>query len=225
MKFYTVLISAVLILPQICCGQQSARPKAGHNDTIPGKRLILYQADAVAAHDRQTLYLQNLSRLMKMPSLNNSKEQFYVRIWIWNFKEKFVINIRKDKSGETCETTGFDQRHPDSNYYIAITHEWKNLTPGSGWNSFLDTLNRYEIPSLNSGKPGKDYKDRLTHAIYIQFEVVQAGKYRFYEYLEPAFYRYVEPGAMNVYRFLRYFEKEMNIRVYAIGDNLYAKPD
>jgi hypothetical protein len=95
-----------------------------------------------------------------------------------------------------------------------IKNRFKNLRPRSGWTAFFDSLKRYKIPSLNSGKPFKQQKEGLTGMIYVEFEVASNGKYRFYTYLEPGFYKDEDAGANDVYRFLRYFHKEMNLQVY-----------
>ena len=59
---------------------------------------------------------------------------------------------------------------------------------------------------------------------YVQFEIAQLNHYRFYEYLEPSYYRYVDTGSRNVYEFLEYFNREMGVQVYNPAQNLFVKP-
>lgn len=49
---------------------------------------------------------------------------------------------------------------------------------------------------------------------YVQFEIAQYNKYRYYEYLEPSYFKNIDKGSYNVYQFLNFFNKEMNVPVY-----------
>jgi hypothetical protein len=50
--------------------------------------------------------------------------------------------------------------------------------------------------------------------IYVEVEGANSGNYRYYSYLEPGYYKDEEEGVNDLYRFLRYFHKEMGLQVY-----------
>ena len=224
MKIFSFILVIIYLMPLLCCAQKSNVQKKPKAATIQKEKLILYHEDSSVQHTRQQLFLQNLGRIMELPTLSSGKNGLYIRVWLWNAKKKYVIDISENEPTNKCHIVEFNSKKIDSNEYIAIHHEWKNLKPKSGWSNFFSTLKKYQIVTMESGKSAKEQRDHLTDMAYIQFEISQLGQYRFYEYLEPSYYRYVEAGAMNVYQFLNYFNKEMDLPVYKPADNAFAKP-
>jgi hypothetical protein len=50
--------------------------------------------------------------------------------------------------------------------------------------------------TLKTGKTLDDYSQGLTGMAYVQFEVAQRDAYRFFEYLQPSYYRQIDSDAM-----------------------------
>jgi hypothetical protein len=188
------------------------------------EKIIPYREDSIVKNDRQQLYLKNVGETIGLPLISNGKDGLYIRIWIWGFRQNYVVNISKGQKGSECLIVQFSGKKIDSNEYLVIHKQWDNLIPKSGWKIFFDTLEMYQIPVMKSGKRYEDQTDFLTHMTYIQFEIAQLNHYRFYEYLEPSYYRYVDTGSRNVYEFLEYFNREMGVQVYNPAQNLFVKP-
>jgi hypothetical protein len=58
----------------------------------------------------------------------------------------------------------------------------------------------------------------------VNFEIARPNEYRFYEYLQPEFYRYVDENSRIVNDFLKYLNAEMNLNVYTPDEKLFAEP-
>jgi hypothetical protein len=194
-------------------------------DTIPSERVIPYKEDSSVHDDRKSKYLSNVARNLAIASLENQRNGIYVRIWLWGYRSpNFVITIYQDSSNMGCSAVSWSGKQIDSVPFIVIHDKWNNLVPKSGWHVFFSTLNKYGITTLGNGLSFSQHKGHLTRMSYVQFEIVEDGKYRYYEYLEPSYYRYVEKGSKEVYRFLKYFDLEMNVDVYKTDDKLFEKP-
>ena len=215
----------LMILMSISCNiHQKNTTQNNAYDTLQKERIIPYHEDSSVHHSRQQLFLRNFGNLMGLPSIFNGVNGVYIRIWLWDSKTKYVININSDYVNDESEVLAFNTKKIDSSEYVIIHKEWRNLKPKSGWQDFFAAIEKYKITTLQSGKSAKEQKDFLTHMAYIQFEVAQPGQYRFYEYLEPSFYRYVDKGSNNIYEFLKYYDKEMNVQLYNPAKDLFEKP-
>jgi hypothetical protein len=194
-------------------------------DTIPRGRVIPYKEDSSVHDDRKSKYLSNVARNLSIVSLENQRKGIFVRIWLWGYHSpNYVITIHKDISNMRCSTISWSGKQIDSTPFIVIHDEWNNLIPKSGWNNFFSTLNKCGITTLESGLSYSQHKGHLTRMSYVQFEIVEEGKYRYYEYLEPSYYRYVEKGSKEVYQFLKYFDLQMNVDFYKTDDKLFERP-
>lgn len=192
-------------------------------DTIPIGKMIPYLEDSSVLHTRQELYLRNLSELMGLSSLHGRTHEEFIRIWLWDFGEHYIIDVCRDSSKYSCSLVFWHSKSIDSSLLIVIDKQLKGLMPKSGWDRFFDTLRMYQIENMKSGLPFEKHDRHLTQSSYVQFEVAKEGGYRFYEFLEPSYYRFIESGSNNVYRFLKYFDQEMGVDVYMPPDNLYER--
>jgi hypothetical protein len=192
-------------------------------DTVPVEKIILYTEDLSVHHTRQQMFLGNLSKIMGLPSLHEKTDELFIRIWLWDFGEHYVIDISKNGSQYTCSALSWNSKKIDSNDYVIIHKEWPILIPKSGWNLFFKTLNKYQILKLKSGLSFEQHTGHLTQSSYVQFELEERGSYRYYEYLEPSYYRFVEKGSNKVYSFLKYFDQQMNIDAYMPPENLFER--
>jgi hypothetical protein len=208
------IITLFILILFSCKGQKRGDLKQNASDSTSKPRMIAYHEDSLVKGSRQQLYLTNVAKFMGLPSITNGSEGLYIRIWIWSHERKYVINISDNFNKNECDITEFNGTKKDDNDFLVIYREWKNLSPQSGWDNFTDTMFQFHIPDMESGEIQNKRKEFLTEMAYVQFEIAQPGKYRFYEYLEPSFYRCVDTGSNNVYQFLNFFNKEMKIRVY-----------
>jgi hypothetical protein len=178
-----------------------------------------FNLDSSVLEKQDQLFLQNIERNIGLPGMTNKGEGLYIRIWVWDVEKggqsrDYIINIAKNYSNKECSVIEFTGKTIDNSDYIIIHNVWENLTPKSGWNKFFETIDKYQIPSMKSGKSYKNQTEFLTKMAYVQFEIVNRNAYRFYEYLEPSFYRHTDTGSNNVYQFLKYFNDEMKVHIY-----------
>jgi hypothetical protein len=193
-------------------------------DTINKERVVLYQENAAIKADRTTLFLSNLSHLIGLPNIEKGKEGMYIRIWLWDSPKKYIINISKDGESNKCHIVEYNSKRKDSTEYIVIHREWE-VKPKAGWDSCWATIEKYKIPYLKTGKSYKELEHRLTEMAYVNFEIARPNQYRYYEYLQPDFYRYVDENSRIVNDFLKYLNTEMNLNVYSPSEKLYVEPE
>ena len=209
-----------------CCGQKKKNVDTVVNTfEINKERKIFYDEDSSLYYLRtKEQIFRNMERLLKLPLINNGKHELYLRIWVWDFDKNYIINICKDSVAYKCHIFEFATIYEDSTHsYVNILREWQNIKPISGWDVVFNKIEEYKIPFLENGKIHLQKRGSLTQSTYIQFEIVQNNKYRWYEYLEPSYYRYVDINSKAVYDFLKYLNKEMNVEMYKASETLYLK--
>jgi hypothetical protein len=220
-----VFIQLVINLALPPCGnRQETFSLTSISDSLPKERMIRYQVDSSVHHTRQQLLLWDIAKVMGLPSISHGSAGMYIRIWLWDFGPRYVLNIIDDGTKKECSIVSWNSKIIDSVGYIVIHDEWKDLKPKSGWSHFFDSLNKFGIPTLTSGKPYPEHKKYLTEMSYVQFEIAQPGKYRYYEYLQPDMYRKVEVGSKKVHDFLKYFNEQMNVHIYDPLKNPFEEP-
>jgi hypothetical protein len=108
--------------------------------------------------------------------------------------------------------------------HISIRQHRTNLAPKSGWHNFFKTMHNYGITTLPPGKTSEELHHDLTGGAYIQFEVANGSNYRYFEYFQPDFFRYVDSASGHIYAFLKYINTEMNIPVYRPTEHMFEEP-
>lgn len=192
-----------------------------------GKSKILYKEGSRTAHlEKNQRVLTNTGNLMNLPYLLNGRNGLYARIWIWGFPVCYVVNVSLDSLDYNCSILEFDTEGEDSlNTHINIRRSWKGLHPKSGWDSFEEKLNVYKIPFLENGNAREKIGYSLTSGSYIQFEIAETNRYRFYEYFEPSYYRFVDSNSNLIYSFLEYLNTEMGVNVYNPDKQSFRPPN
>ena len=219
-------ISIVLLLVLFSCRSRGEKNRVFSNlDTAVSPRLIPYYEDSSVKGSSQDLFVKNLGKLMSLPTLSSVKEGTNIRIWVWDQKVNYVIDINQNNKDTYCNVFEFGGVNTGLSDSIAIYRERKGLIPQSGWNFFFDTVNKYQILSLENGTIQNKRKISLSYMAYVQFEIATPGKYKFYEYIEPSYYRFIDTASNNVYRFLNFFNNEMNLKIYSPSSKLFLKPD
>ncbi len=213
-------LSLFLFLGFISCHLNDERKiQFAELDTPKYPKILPYTEDSSIRGSRQEPFVKNLGKLMGLPLISGMNSGVYVRIWLWSGEMKYVLNISDSLKEKTCSVIKF-KGSGDS--LIVIHHEWMNLIPKSGWEVFLEHSQMSEILNLQPGRPADEQRYFLTEMAYVQFEISRNGQYRFFEYYEPSFYRFIDTGSMKVYNFLKYFNREMNLNIYNPADSLYV---
>lgn len=177
-------------------------------------RLITYSEDSlgkIVEKDNDSAFNNYVSTKMGLRGLSSGIKDFCVRVWINQEAAMYVIDI--NVNNKMVEIIKWDSFHPFFGYYIKILQEKKINAIKSGWAVFFDTLYRYQIPYMKSG----DIHERgigFSQGTSIQFEIVKDGVYRFYEYIDPGYYRCLDTNSNKVYRFLRFLNRELEDSIY-----------
>jgi hypothetical protein len=214
-------ISLVVVWLMIVRCQNSSH--SGPSTTHQQKRKIVYYEDPLTKNSRQELFVKHLARLMGMPDMRSNDADLYLRIWFWDFDDKYVVNISKKGKNYADQIIEWGNEKKDSVEYIVIQREWKNIVPVSSWENLWTRVR--ELQNIRDGKKRDELKSQLTQMSYVQFEIGGQGKYRYFEYLEPSFYRYIDSPSNEIYKFLKMLNEELNVKVYNPADSLYVEKD
>lgn len=216
MKKYFLIISIIIF----SCQSNDRKNNLIADNT---KKLIPYSEDSIAKSSRKEPYLKNLSKLLGLPPIPDSNCNFYLRIWLWKKDLNFVVNINENESRKSCSVLKFRSIIKDSIPYIDTPYQKTNLNPESGWAIFYDTLDKYQIKHLGTGNIQKS-QEPMEGMAYVQFEIQQKNNFRYFDYLEPSYYRLVDSNSNNVYRFLMFLNKELKLNVYNPNTNILLDP-
>jgi hypothetical protein len=218
---YLPLILCLILLS--CNSKPGSVGKENPSDTANGLYMVRYSEPDSVKNTSKEAYLQNFAKLLGLTEIRYGYAGNIIRIWLWDDSIKYVIDISEAVTKD-CSVTAFTAKEIDSVYYIVVTNQWKHLVPTSGWESFFERLTRYNIITMKKGNESEKQKSHLTHGWYMQFEIAGHKEYRYYEFLYPWFYRYVDKGSRDVHEFLKYFSRDMPVKVYDPEDELYVEP-
>jgi hypothetical protein len=178
--------------------------------------LILYREDTPIGRKEKVLFLRNVARTLHLPVLTGGFQGLYIRIWAWDPGEnRYIIDIKKSAKGNAASIVAFLPTKKDSSDYILI-NERRDLTPGSGWNNFFDTVEKYNIAGLGNPKLSVGQLTRYTEMEHIQVEIDQPDRYQLYEYPEPASFKNEDSVSAKIFKFIRYLNKEMKTNIYSV---------
>ncbi len=180
-----------------------------------------YTNDSLIRRNQNIATLKELSKLMKLQSVDHLQERNFIRVWNWSLDtSNYVAEITYGNNENTFSLIQWGAFFSkDSVPYILIHENFSNLKPKLGWDSLLATIKKYQMAELPDGK--MNHKGSLTHSDNIQFEIVESGKYRFYEFYSPDYYRTIHSNANKVYSFLNYLNQQAGIKFYK-GDHNFV---
>ncbi|GAA4751702.1 hypothetical protein [Flavisolibacter ginsenosidimutans] len=188
------------------------------------RRAVLYAEDSRAKGNRKEPFLTNLSRLMSLPAINKGTSEEYIRIWFWNLPSPdFVVGIRKQGSQGSLEVCSFgSSANGDS---VIIYSKRLGVLPKSGWVAFADSLRQLGVSNMPGYNEELKKKGSVAcHGAFVNFEVSSQDAYRYYEYLDPYFYRFVDSNSSRIDQFLLYLNRELNLQVYQPASKLFLEP-
>lgn len=170
--------------------------------------------DSIIRRNQRVAFLKELSKLMKLQSIDHLGERNFIRIWNWSLDtSNYVAEITYKNNENAFSLFEWGSYYSkDSIEYILIHEGFSNLKPKISWDSLHATIKKYQIVGLPDGK--MNYKGGLTHSDNIQFEIVESGIYHFYEFYSPDYYRFIDSNANKVYSFLNHLNQQAGIRFY-----------
>jgi hypothetical protein len=173
--------------------------------------------DSVIRRNRQIESLKEFAKLMKLHTMNELEGQNCIRMWVWNWMPDsiYVSDIHYGTTKNTFSIIQFGSFKKGAVEYIQIHNRFGNLKPKLGWDSLLLAIKKYQIVMLPAGIKHTG----LTHMTPVQFEVVESGKYRFYQFYEPSYYRMVDSNANKVHSFLTNLNIQAGIEFFKYDPN------
>jgi hypothetical protein len=206
---FTFLISIFLQ----SCSQRQSKPSFDCSRFQIGKAIHFVDSPSEDAsyHD----YVHFFARQLSIPDIISGEKDTTLRIWFWQSGDTiFVLNIEKHGTAGFGHLLGFGKSVPRQKHAFAITRCSTTDAPLHGWERLFDTLRFDNIGSIPDGKPNDQLWFDLTGGGRIYVEYQQGQKYRFYSYLEPGYYQYVDSNAGKLHHFLSYLQHEFSLNVY-----------
>lgn len=213
------LVSALTIILESCREDGRDVTKAERiRQQYSGVRAALYKDNEISRDSLKTPYLENMAEILELPKIRKgTKDQ--IRIWIWGDELSHAITISKMKECYGLRLTSFHSVESDTNFYMVVQFD-NILQPVSDCAGFSDSLLKFNVWNLQSGPrmhPG------LTSYSIVQFELKKGDLYRYYDYIEPSYYRYVHATAENVYSFLKFLNREAKRELYTPHESAYKE--
>jgi hypothetical protein len=223
MKIQEYLMGSMCFFFLACNIHPKSEQAHTHANSDQNVQMMRYHEDA-AIRTSQRLFLQNLSEIMSMPLIVDDENGLHIRIWLWDSDTGYAITLKLDSLHNECNIVGFYDKKIDTAEYIVIKNDQRNLKLKDGWKNIHSALIKFNILTMATGKTYKEHKEVTTHMTYVQFEVARVNEYKYYEYLEPSYYRYVDTESMNIYNFLEYLNEQLGVQIYKPANNMFIKP-
>ena len=171
--------------------------------------------------------LRHIAASFGLPELKPGFPGLYMRIWSWDYGEnRYVIDIKRCRTENQCSIISFVPSGRDTNHLITI-HKRFTVKPISGWDTFFNSLKNYNIPQMNGVEFVGRNKTDMTGLEFVEFEIAERYQYRYYEFLEPYYFKNTDSVSAKICQFFTYFNREMKTQIYKINsvtkDSILAK--
>jgi len=212
MKFKVISFWFANAILLTSCSQRKYRSSFDCSGILVGKGIPFRDTLSYPTSYRDYTYL--FAKQLNIPNINAGDNDSTLRIWLWQNDTVSILNIEKHGSTGTSHLVSFTRIGPPPKSELTITRCSTTNAPRHGWESFFDTLKCDDIPFIPDGKPNYQLDYDLTSGGRIYIEWQQGLHYRFYSYLEPGYFQYVDSNAAKLHRFLIYLQNEFSISVY-----------
>jgi hypothetical protein len=213
MKLWAYIYSVVISICLASCSQNRSKPSFDCSVFNVGKAINYVDSfnEDVSYRD----YIRFYTKTLNIPGITFGEEDTTLRIWFCQPRDTiFVLNIEKQGKAGFGHLLGFGEYRPLQRHQIVITHCSPINAPIHGWEKLFDTLRFYNVASIPDGKPNDQLYFDLTGGGRIYVEYQQGLQYRFYSYLEPGYYQFVDSNAAKLHHFLTYLQHEFSLNVY-----------
>ena len=214
MKLRAISFTFLISIFMQSCSQRQSKPPFDCSRFQIGKAIHFVDSprEDASYHD----YVHFFANQLNIPDLIPGENDSILRIWFWQPPGDtiFVLNIEKHGTAGFGHLLGFGKSAPRPKYAVAITLCSATNAPIHGWERLFDTLRFDNIGSIPDGKPNDQLYFDLTGGGRIYVEYQQGFQYRFYSYLEPGYYQFVDSNAAKLHHFLTYLQNEFSLKVY-----------
>lgn len=199
-----------IVISSACQNRKPLQHQALLVDSQVHEEIIRYK-EFHPVKTRKSDFLSNVAQVIGLPSIDSSTGK-YLRIWLWGNEEKYAINIFGDSMFQEASISSFNSRFFEETEVIIIHKIWNIHQPKNGWEEVNRLIDQKKILLLSDGEFQPYSKGvSLTGGAWVQFELFTGGKYRYYEYFEPAYFRKVDVNSGYVYAFLKNLREEFSV--------------
>lgn len=207
--YFTLLISTILS----ACSRRQSRSSFDCSAFNVG-RAIRY-VDSFNEDVSYRDYIRFYAKTLHIPEFFSGEGDTTLRIWFWQHRDTvFVLNIEKHGKVGFGHLLGFGEYRPLQRHQIVITRCSAISAPIHGWERLFDSLRFYNIAVIPDDKRNEQLYFDLTGGGRIYVEYQQGRQYRFFSYLEPGYYQFVDSNAAKLHHLLTYVQNEFSLKVY-----------
>ena len=208
MKIITNAILSFIFCSSIVQKQYLFYNCGNQPDSIPHNRLLKTTQNK-KAEDRQ--FLEDYALLLHLSPMKRESPGLHLRIWLWDFNKKYVIDLTYDSLKKGCVVIKHKFVVKDS---IESIKSLSYARPKSGWINLIEKMKVDHLFDMETGNIQYTANKYLTHMAYYDFEISNNGYYHYYKYLEPSYYRYVDNNSKEIFNFLEFLNTQFGVKIY-----------
>ena len=212
MKLWTIFVWFVISILLTACDQRQSKPSFDCSRFQIGKDISIVGSSNVAISYQE--YVDLFAKQLNIPNIATGENDSTLRIWFWQGDTISVLNLEKHGDEGLGHLVSFAESVPPPKFALTVTRCLATRTPIYGWNGLFNTLRSDNIPLIPDGKPDYQLKYGMTGGGRIYIELQQGKQYRFYSYLEPGYFQFVDSNAGKLHHFLTYLQNELSLNVY-----------
>jgi hypothetical protein len=213
MKRWAIFVWFVISILLTSCSQRQSRPSFDCSRFQIGKDISIVDSLNGAISDHDYVYL--FAKQLNIPNIVSGENDSTLRIWFWQGDTISVLNLEKHGTEGLGHLVSFAASVPPPKFAVTVTSCLATRTPIHGWNELFNTLRSDNIALIPDGKPNYQLNYGMTGGGRIYIESQQGKQYRFYSYLEPGYFQFVDSNAAKLHHFLTYLQNELSLRVYS----------
>jgi hypothetical protein len=213
MKLRAIFVWFVISILLPSCNQRQLKPAFDCSGFQVGKDILLVDSLAKGIISYRD-YIYVFAKHLNIPDIVPGENDSTLRVWFWQGDTVFVLNLEKHGTAGLGYLISFTESTPASKHALTITNCLVTPPPIHGRTKLFKTLVSDDVPLIPDGKPNDQLRYGMTSGgrIYIEFQ--QGKQYRFYSYLEPGYFQFVDSNAGKLHHFLVYLQNELPLKVY-----------
>jgi hypothetical protein len=212
MKLRALFFSFSIPILLTSCNQRQSKPSFDCARFQIGKDIPIVDTlnEVESYHD----YIYFFAKQLNIPNIISGEKDSTLRIWFWQCDTVFVLNLEKHGAVGSGHLISFARSRQRPRNSLTVTRCLSTDAPIHGWDELFNKLRSDNIALIPDGKPNDQLYFDLTGGgrIYIEFQ--QGNRYRFYSYLEPSYFQFVDSNAGKLHHFLTYLQNELSLSVY-----------
>jgi len=153
---------------------------------------------------------KDIENKLGIGSIEDGFDSLQIRIWTIGYKsfDENLIMISNTKGIWSAKILLINFKYDKSNTLVAIDKQITNNEPKSSWNTFVDSLIKYDILTL------PDYTTLPNYSVMADskgttVEIATKDRYRIYSYPDVDLHISKSPEAYKIHQILKFLSKEV----------------